>query len=101
MCIRDSEDVLREEQLIRGGRSHARNHAEVVRVRYDPKQLDLMTLLATFWAVSYTHLDVYKRQPHHIGGQLADVLEVDGELGATGRHGDRVGVVLHLSLIHI
>ncbi len=42
-------DVLREEDQIRAGRSHARNHAEVVRVRYDPKQLDLMTLLAAFW----------------------------------------------------
>lgn len=42
-------DVLNEEDQIRAGRSHARNHAEVVRVRYDPKQLDLMTLLAAFW----------------------------------------------------
>lgn len=45
----DYEDVLREEQLIRAGRSQARNHAEVVRVRFDPKRLDLMTLLAAFW----------------------------------------------------
>lgn len=43
------EDVLREERLIRAGRSQARNHAEVVRVRFDPKRLDLMTLLAAFW----------------------------------------------------
>ncbi len=43
------EDVLREEKLIRAGRSQARNHAEVVRVRFDPAQLDLMTLLAAFW----------------------------------------------------
>ncbi|HCA5887442.1 TPA: peptide-methionine (S)-S-oxide reductase [Pseudomonas aeruginosa] len=33
------EDVLREERMIRLGRSHARNHAEVVRVRYDPRKL--------------------------------------------------------------
>lgn len=43
------EGVLREERLIRAGRSQARNHAEVVRVRFDPKRLDLMTLLAAFW----------------------------------------------------
>lgn len=42
-------DVLDEEVWIRAGRSQARNHAEVVRVRYDPKRLDLMSLLATFW----------------------------------------------------
>ena len=58
------EDVLREEQLIRGGRSHARNHAEVVRVRYDPKQLDLMTLLATFWE---------NHDPTQVGGQGNDL----------------------------
>lgn len=43
------EDVLREERLIRAGRSQARNHAEVIRVRFDPSRTDLMTLLAAFW----------------------------------------------------
>lgn len=43
------EDVLKTEALIRAGRSQTVNHAEVVRVRYDPKVLDVMQLLATFW----------------------------------------------------
>ena len=58
------EDVLREERLIRVGRSQARNHAEVVRVRYDPKRLDLMTLLAAFWE---------NHDPTQVGGQGNDI----------------------------
>lgn len=58
------EDVLREERRIRMGASHARNHAEVVRVRYDPKQLDLMTLLAVFWE---------SHDPTQVGGQGNDI----------------------------
>lgn len=57
-------DVLHEEELIRAGRSHARNHAEVVRVRYDPKQLDLMTLLAAFWE---------NHDPTQVNGQGNDI----------------------------
>lgn len=58
------EDVLREEKLIRAGRSHAVNHAEVVRVRYDPRQLDVMGLLATFWE---------NHDPTQVGGQGNDL----------------------------
>jgi peptide methionine sulfoxide reductase msrA/msrB len=58
------EDVLREERLIRAGRSQARNHAEVVRVRYDPKRLDLMTLLVAFWE---------NHDPTQVGGQGNDI----------------------------
>lgn len=58
------EDVLREERRIHMGASHARNHAEVVRVRYDPKQLDLMTLLAVFWE---------SHDPTQVGGQGNDI----------------------------
>lgn len=58
------EEVLREEKRIRAGLSHARNHAEVVRVRYDPKQLDLMTLLAAFWE---------NHDPTQVGGQGNDL----------------------------
>lgn len=58
------EDVLQEERLIRAGRSHARNHAEVVRVRYDPKRLDLATLLAAFWE---------NHDPTQQGGQGNDI----------------------------
>ena len=60
----DYEGVLREEQLIRAGRSHARNHAEIVRVRYDPKVLDVMTLLAAFWE---------NHDPTQVGGQGNDL----------------------------
>lgn len=60
----DYEGVLREERLIRAGRSQARNHAEVVRVRYDPKRLDLMTLLAAFWE---------NHDPTQVGGQGNDI----------------------------
>ena len=58
------EDVLREERLIRAGRSQARNHAEVVRVRYDPRQLDLMLLLTAFWE---------NHDPTQLGGQGNDI----------------------------
>lgn len=58
------EDVLRQEQRLRAGLSHARNHAEVVRVRYDPKRLDLMTLLAAFWE---------NHDPTQVGGQGNDI----------------------------
>lgn len=60
----DYEGVLREERLIHAGRSQARNHAEVVRVRYDPKRLDLMTLLAAFWE---------NHDPTQVGGQGNDI----------------------------
>lgn len=58
------EDVLEEEKRLRAGRSQARNHAEVVRVRYDPRQLDLMTLLAAFWE---------NHDPTQVGGQGNDL----------------------------
>ncbi len=58
------EDVLNEEKLLRLGQSHARNHAEVVRVRYDPKQLDLVSLLAVFWE---------NHDPTQVGGQGNDL----------------------------
>lgn len=57
-------DVLDEEARIRAGRSHAVNHAEVVRVRYDAKQLDLLTLLAVFWE---------GHDPTQVGGQGNDI----------------------------
>ena len=42
-------DVLDLERAIRSGKSDARNHAEVVRVTYDPERIDTETLLARFW----------------------------------------------------
>ncbi len=43
------EDVLAAERLLRAGRGAMRNHAEVIKVSYDPARVDLSTLLATFW----------------------------------------------------
>lgn len=57
-------DVLAEEDKIRSGRSHARNHAEVVRVRYDASRTDPMTLLAAFWE---------GHDPTQVGGQGNDI----------------------------
>ena len=42
-------DVLRLERAIRRGESDARNHAEVVRVTYDPDVISTERLLAGFW----------------------------------------------------
>lgn len=42
-------DVLGLEKEIRYGKSDLRNHAEVVKVTFDPKKVDLETLLITFW----------------------------------------------------
>ena len=43
------EDVLGLEREIKRGRSQARNHAEVVKVTFDPKRVELATILAAFW----------------------------------------------------
>ncbi|RMH94573.1 peptide-methionine (S)-S-oxide reductase [Lysobacter pythonis] len=42
-------DVLALEREIKRGRSTARNHAEVVKVSFDPKKVELATILAAFW----------------------------------------------------
>ena len=41
--------VLAQEQRLRAGRSGKRNHAEVVRVVFDPARVDLETVLIAFW----------------------------------------------------
>ncbi len=43
------DDVLALEREIKRGRSLARNHAEVVKVSFDPKRVELATILAAFW----------------------------------------------------
>ncbi|NEV62327.1 peptide-methionine (S)-S-oxide reductase MsrA [Thiorhodococcus minor] len=43
------QDVLDLEKRIRQGRSDERNHAEVVKVRFDPDQVSLDTVLIAFW----------------------------------------------------
>lgn len=43
------EDVLNFERRLRMGRASGRNHAEVVKVTFDPQQLSLENVLAKFW----------------------------------------------------
>jgi len=42
-------DVLKEEQARRRGHTTARNHAEVVKVTFDPARVSLKQVLAAFW----------------------------------------------------
>ncbi len=58
------QDVLDAEAAIRAGRSKARNHAEVVKVTYDPKRTDLAQILAAFWE---------NHDPTQVGGQGNDL----------------------------
>jgi peptide methionine sulfoxide reductase msrA/msrB len=43
------EDVLAYEKMRRAGRTTARNHAEVVKVAFDPTRVSLETVLEKFW----------------------------------------------------
>jgi len=43
------KDVLGLEQKIQMGLSHERNHAEVIKVTYNPEMVDLKTILIKFW----------------------------------------------------
>lgn len=43
------EDVLNEERARRRGANTARNHAEVVKVTFDPARTNLKTVLVKFW----------------------------------------------------
>lgn len=43
------EAILHHERLLQRGLSKLRNHAEVVKVRFDPACVDLETILAKFW----------------------------------------------------
>ena len=43
------EAILGHEQRLRRGLSTLRNHAEVVKVTFDPRRVDLETILARFW----------------------------------------------------
>lgn len=43
------QEVLALEQAIARGSSQARNHAEVVKVVFDPRRVELATLLVAFW----------------------------------------------------
>ncbi len=45
----DYRDVLTTEQAIRRGDTDQRNHAEVVKVTYDPSETSLERVLAAFW----------------------------------------------------
>ncbi|PJK10010.1 peptide methionine sulfoxide reductase [Lysobacteraceae bacterium NML120232] len=43
------QEVLATERRIQAGQSQVRNHAEVVKVRFDPKKVELASILAAFW----------------------------------------------------
>ncbi|MCX7672202.1 MAG: peptide-methionine (R)-S-oxide reductase MsrB, partial [Thiobacillaceae bacterium] len=43
------EVILAHERLLRAGRSHKRNHAEVVKVSFDPARISLQEVLIAFW----------------------------------------------------
>lgn len=43
------EAILAQERALRMGKSSRRNHAEVVKVSFDPAKTDLATVLARFW----------------------------------------------------
>ncbi|WP_319380973.1 peptide-methionine (S)-S-oxide reductase MsrA [Thiomicrorhabdus sp.] len=47
--LTDYHQVLDLEKHLRSGLAEKRNHAEVVKVVYDPKKVSLMALLAQFW----------------------------------------------------
>ena len=58
------DDVLEQERQIKRGRSDARNHAEVIKVTFDPKRVDLATILAAFWE---------NHDPTQVDGQGNDI----------------------------
>lgn len=43
------QQILNHERLLLAGRTTARNHAEVIKVTFDPAQVPLQTVLAKFW----------------------------------------------------
>jgi peptide methionine sulfoxide reductase msrA/msrB len=43
------QDILNHERALRTGKTAARNHAEVVKVVFDPAKVTLETVLAKFW----------------------------------------------------
>lgn len=43
------QQILNHEQLLLKGRTTARNHAEVIKVTFDPAKVTLETVLAKFW----------------------------------------------------
>lgn len=43
------QQILSHERALRAGRASGRNHAEVVKVTFDPEQLSLENVLAKFW----------------------------------------------------
>ncbi|MGZ0019275.1 peptide-methionine (S)-S-oxide reductase MsrA [Nitrosomonas sp. wSCUT-2] len=43
------QQILNHERMLLAGRTTARNHAEVIKVTFDPAQVSLQTVLAKFW----------------------------------------------------
>lgn len=43
------QQILAHEKALRAGKAEARNHAEVIKVTFDPEKVSLETVLAKFW----------------------------------------------------
>ena len=43
------QQILNHERMLTAGRTTARNHAEVIKVTFDPEKVTLETVLAKFW----------------------------------------------------
>lgn len=73
----DYEDVLRMERAIRRGKANRRNHAEVIRVSFDPDRVRLETILAAFWENhDPTQGD---RQGNDVGSQYRSAIYTTGD----------------------
>lgn len=45
----DYEQILHHEEALRAGKTTERNHAEVIKVTFDPEKINLEAVLARFW----------------------------------------------------
>ena len=108
MCIRDSPDTEISLEEARRALPHVQL-GDVVSSEIKPKNFGRIAAQTARQAVSYTHLDVYKRQVqvHGTGAGLALLDVVQGLARAcvghasTGVGGQGGGDVQELSLIHI
>ncbi|MBX3616700.1 peptide-methionine (S)-S-oxide reductase MsrA [Nitrosomonas sp.] len=71
------QQILNHERLLLAGRTTARNHAEVIKVTFDPAQVPLETVLAKFWENhNPTQGD---RQGNDIGSNYRSAIYYHGE----------------------
>ena len=88
MCIRDRDGRARHDEVIEGG---------MIGEHQCPDGVGLTVQLHQPGAVSYTHLDVYKRQAQNKTGLHEAAVTAVGRIGGVAC----VAAVLDLSLIHI